>query len=211
MIERTSLPLEKTAIVFEGQTRTYGEFRAASRKVANALVGLGIEPMERVAILSTNRLEFLEIEMGISAARAIMVPLNWRLRAGELANLMRRASARAIFVEDRFLPTILELRRSGELPELRTVIGLERGAADLSYDEVLSSSSVERATRVGHLHDPHEIIFTSGTTGQPKGVVWTDGTVMWNALEQVTDFQLGPQHSCYSIIDLYYMGGRHDL
>jgi fatty-acyl-CoA synthase len=211
LVERAGLDLEKTALVFGGRSRTYGEFRSAARKVANALIGLGIEPMERVALLSTNRLEFMEIEVGISGARGIMVPLDWRLRSRELADLLRRSAARAIFVEDRFLGTVLELRRSGALTELRTVIGLERGACDLSYEEILGSSPEDPPSRAGEMADPHEIIFTSGTTGQPKGVVWTDGTVLWNSLQQVTDFQLGPQHSSYAIIDQYSIGGRHDF
>jgi fatty-acyl-CoA synthase len=211
LVERDGLDLDKVAIVFEDTSRTYRELRDASRRVANALIGLGIEEMDRVAVLSSNRLEFLEIEIGISAARGIMVPLNWRLRAGELANLLRRSAARAILVEDRFLPTILELRRSGEVPDLRTVISLDGGAADLSYEEMFSSSTADRPDREGDMSDPHEIIFTSGTTGQPKGVVWTDGTVLWNSLQQVVDYQLGPQHSTYAIIDLYYIGGRHDF
>src|SRR4051794_4148974 len=211
LVERDGLELDKVAIVFEDTSRTYRELRDASRRVANALIGLGIEQMDRVAVLSSNRLEFLEIEIGISAARGIMVPLNWRLRAGELANLLRRSAAKAILVEDRFLPTILELRRSGEVPDLRTVISLDGGAADLSYEEMFSSSTADRPDREGDMSDPHEIIFTSGTTGQPKGVVWTDGTVLWNSLQQVVDYQLGPQHSTYAIIDLYYIGGRHDF
>jgi fatty-acyl-CoA synthase len=211
LIEREGLDLDKRAVVFEDRSRTYRELRAAGRRIANALVGLGIEEMDRVALLSANRLEFMEIEVGISAARAIMVPLNWRLRSGELANLLRRSAAKAILVEDRFLGTILELRRNGEVPDLRTVITLDAGAADLSYDEMFSSSSVDLPSRTGHMDDPHEIIFTSGTTGDPKGVVWTDGTVIWNSLQQVADFQLGPQHSTYAIIDLYYIGGRHDF
>ncbi|HET9103537.1 MAG TPA: AMP-binding protein [Solirubrobacteraceae bacterium] len=211
LIERAGLDVNKRAIVFEDASRTYGELRTYSRRVANALIGLGIERGDRVALLSTNRLEFMEIELGISAARGIMVPLNWRLRAGELANLLRRSGARAIFVEDRFLPNILELRRSGELPDLRTVIGLERGSADLSYEEILHSGADDPPARTGEMAEPHEIIFTSGTTGQPKGVVWSDGTVLWNSLQQVVDYQLGPEHSSYAVIDLYYIGGRHDF
>lgn len=211
LIERGGLDLDKRAVVFEDTARTYGELRTYSRRVANALIGLGIERGDRVALLTTNRLEFMEIELGISAARGIMVPLNWRLRAGELANLLRRSGARAIFVEDRFLPTILELRRSGELPALRTVIGLERGSADLSYEEILHSGADDPPSRTGQMAEPHEIIFTSGTTGQPKGVVWSDGTVLWNSLQQVIDFQLGPEHASYAVIDLYYIGGRHDF
>jgi fatty-acyl-CoA synthase len=211
LIERDGLELDKPAVVFEDRSRTFGELREASRRVANALVGLGIEEMDRVAVLSANRLEFIELEVGIAAARAIMVPLNWRLRGNELANLLRRSATRAIFVEERFLGTILELRRSGEVPDLRTVITLEGAGGDLSFEELCGSSSAERPARQGRLEDPHEIIFTSGTTGKPKGVVWTNGTLMWNSLQQLSDYQLGPQHSTYAIIDLYYIGGRHDF
>lgn len=211
LIERPGLDLDKPAIVFEDDSRTYGELRAVSRRVANGLIGLGIEEFDRVALLSSNRLEYIEIELGIAAARAIMVPLNWRLRSGELANLLRRSGARAIIVEDRFAPTILELRRSGEVPDLRTVIALDGGAGDLDYKEVWVSSSADPPPREGRLEDAHEIIFTSGTTGQPKGVVWTNGTVLWNALQQVVDFGIEPEHSTYAVIDLYYIGGRHDL
>jgi fatty-acyl-CoA synthase len=211
LIERDGLDLDKPAIVFEDRSRTYGELREASRRVANALVGLGIEELDRVAVLSSNRLEFLEIEVGIAAARAIMVPLNWRLRDGELANLLRRSQARAIFVEDRFLPAIVELRRSGQVPDLRTVVALDGGPGDLSYEELTGTAAAVLPARAGALDDPHEIIFTSGTTGQPKGVVWSNGTVMWNSLQQVADFGLGPQNSTYAIIDLYYIGGRHDF
>lgn len=211
LFERDGLDLHRVAVAFEDRSRTYGELRDASRRVANALIGIGIEELDRVAVLASNCLEFFEIEVGIAAARAIMVPLNWRLRDQELANLLRRSQARAIFVEDRFVGTILELRRSGELPDLRTVIAIDGSAGDLSLDEVTSSASSERPPRVGRMDDPHEIIFTSGTTGQPKGVVWTNGTVLWNSLQQIVDFGLRPQDSTYAIIDLYYIGGRHDF
>jgi fatty-acyl-CoA synthase len=211
LIERAGLDLGKPAVVFEGAQRTYGELREASRKVANALIGLGIEPLERVALLSANRLEFIEIEFGISAARGVMVALNWRLRAREVADLLNRSAARAIFVEDRFLGTILELRRAGAVPALRTIIGLERDSCDLTYEEILASSSPERPARAGRMDEPHEIMFTSGTTGEPKGVIWTDGAVLWNSLQQLSDFQLGPQHSSYTTVDQYDLGGRYDF
>src|SRR5581483_240691 len=77
LVERAGLDLDKPAVVFEETSRTYGELRQFSRRVANGLIGLGIEELDRVALLSSNRLEYLEIEVGIAAARAIMVPLNW--------------------------------------------------------------------------------------------------------------------------------------
>lgn len=210
-VERGGVELDKPALVVEDETLTYRQLRDQVRRTANGLIGLGIEPMDRVAVLSSNRIEFLGIEIGIAAARAIMVPLNWRLRRAELANLLRRSGARAIFVEDRFVDTVVDLRRAGEVPDLRTVIVIGDGAGDLSYEELRRSASGEVPAIQGRLGDPHEIIFTSGTTGDPKGVVWTNGTVMFNALQQIVDYQLGPQHKCYAVIDLYYIGGRHDF
>ena len=182
LFERGGLELDKPAIVVEDQVRTYRDLGDQARRIANALIGLGIEPMDCVAVLTSNRLEFMEIEVGISSARAIMSPLNWRLRRDELANLLRRSGARAIFVEDRFVSIVADLRRAGEVPELRTIIVLGNGAGDLSFDELCRSASSERPPVDGLLDDPHEIIFTSGTTGNPKGVVWSNGTVMFNAL-----------------------------
>jgi acyl-CoA synthetase (AMP-forming)/AMP-acid ligase II len=211
LFERGGLEFDKPAIVFEGQQRTYGALRDRARRVANGLQGLGIEAMERVALLSSNRLEYLEIEVGISAARAIMVPLNWRLRPAELANLLRRSEARAIFVEEQFLSTVAELRRTGETPDLRTIITIDGGAGDLDYEELCRSSPATLPEPQGTLDEPHEIIFTSGTTGQPKGVVWSNGGLIWNSIQQVMDYRLGPDSSNYVVIDLYYIGGRHDF
>lgn len=211
LAERGGLDFDRPAIVFGDQIRTYGELRDRARRVGDGLIGIGIEPGDRVAVLSANRLEYFEIELGISRARGIMVPLNWRLRAGELATLLRRAGAATILVEDRFLATVNELRRTGEVPDLRTVVSLGRKSGDLGYEELCRSSGDEVATPEARMDDAHEIIFTSGTTGDPKGVVWSDGTVLWNSIQQVMDFRLGPRHSNYAIIDLYYIGGRHDF
>jgi fatty-acyl-CoA synthase len=211
LLERADLDLSKTAIVFKGRTRTYRELRIASRKVANALVGLGIEPLDRIALLTRNRLEFTEIESGISAARGIMVALDWRLRAQELADLLNRSAARAIFVDGRSIGTILELRRSGAVPALRTVIGLDGGTSDLSYEEVLASTSDQRPSRPGTPDEAHEIMFTSAASAVSRGVVWSDANVIWNAVQQVIDFKLGPEHSTHMTLDQYDFGGRHNF
>jgi fatty-acyl-CoA synthase len=210
LLERPSLELDKPALVFEGETRTYGELRDRARRVAHGLVDQGFEELDRVALLSANRLEFIEIEAGIAGARGIMVALNWRLRGRELANLLRHCQAKVAFVEDRFLETVEELRRAGETPDMRTVIGIPSGG-DLSYEKLCASARAEAPPRQGRLEDPHEIIYTSGTTGAPKGVVWTNGSLIWSSLQQVMDFRIEPESSTYAVIDLYYMGGRHDF
>jgi len=217
LVERGGLDPDKPAIVFEDSQRTYGELRDRSRRIAHALVGRGIEPMDRVAVLTRNCLEFIEIEVGIAGARAIMVPLNWRLAREELRNLLKRSEARAIVVEAEYGPVIAELREAGEIPGLELVIALfdgdgdGDGDGDIGYEELCASGSAEPAPREGRMEDPHEIIYTSGTTGEPKGAVWSNGTVLWNSIQQVIDYGLGPTDSTYAAIDLYYIGGRHDF
>jgi fatty-acyl-CoA synthase len=212
LLERGGLDPSRTAIVFEGEQRTYGELRERARRVANGLIDRGIEPMDRVALLARNCLEYIEIEVGIAAARAIMVPLSWRLRPPELRNLLRRSEARAIIVEDRFAATIEALKADGELPDLELIVALgEQGDAEIGYEELCASSSAARPSREGQLEDPHEIIYTSGTTGEPKGAVWTNGTLIWNSIQQVMDYRLGPGDATFIAIDLHYIGGRHDF
>jgi fatty-acyl-CoA synthase len=210
ILEHSGLDGTRPAIVFEGAQRTYSELRERSRRVANALIGLGVEPMDRVAIVSTNRLEYIEIEAGIALARAIMVALNWRLAEGEFANLIRRSRASVLLVEDRFLELFQRLRAAGEIPDVRTIVLLGRGSADWDYEEWIAQTSVERPSgREGSFEDPHEIIYTSGTTGDPKGVVWTNGMMLFNTLQYVIEFRLGAENSHYTLVDQYYIGGRH--
>ena len=201
LFERGGLDLDKPALVFEGEERTYGEVRDRARRVANGLDrASGSSRWTGSPCWRRNRLEFIEIEAGIAAARAIMVPLNWRLRASELANLLRRSRARAIFVEERVpRTTVLELRRSGEVPDLRTVIALDGGAADLGYERAVLSSSPERpTTSAAGSTTRTRSSSPRGPRANPKGVVWTNGTVLWNSLQQVMDFQLGP-----ALVDLH--------
>jgi fatty-acyl-CoA synthase len=210
ILERDGIDLERPALVLDGAQRTYGELRERSRRVANGLIDLGVEPMDRVAVATTNRLEYMELEAGIALARAIMVGLNWRLAPMEFANLLRRSEASVLFVEDRFIPVFLELRDRGEIPDVRAIVALSGSGADLDYETMSAAASAERPSgRDGTMEDPHEIIFTSGTTGDPKGVVWTNGMLIFNAMQYVMEFGLRPHHSHYTLVDQYYIGGRH--
>jgi fatty-acyl-CoA synthase len=212
LFERGGLETDKPALVIQESTRTYGEMRNHMRRVARGLHDLGIRPGERVAVLSTNRLEYLEIECGIAAACAIMVPISWRLKPMEIAAILRRSGARAIFVEDKTVDAVFGIRSRGEVPNLEMIIGLDGGQrVELSYATLLGPDSAAACPAEPHFDDPHEIIFTSGTTGQPKGVVWTNGGLLFNSIQQIIDYRIGPESSTYAMIDLHYIGGRHDF
>jgi len=213
VIERGAADGERAAIVCAGAVRTWREMREQSRRIGNALVGLGIEAADRVALLAKNRLEYLEIETGIAAACAIMVPVNWRLRSGEIASILSRSGAVAIVVDADAAPTVRALRREGRLPLIRTVVLLDGEAGDdeIDYRALVDGASSTAVARTPRFDDPHEILYTSGTTGDPKGAVWTNGGLFFNAIQQVIDFRMGPESSTFAMIDLFYVGGRHDL
>lgn len=210
-LEREGLDLSKPAVVCAGRVRTYRELRDASRRVAAGLVGLGVEVSDRVAVLSGNRLELLEIELGIAGAGAIMVALDRRLRRDELRERLLRTGARAILLEDRFLGAVLELRSAGALSELRTVVTLEAGPADLSYEELFASARAELPLASRPPESPRKIRFFPRDRSPCRAVVWTEGAVARNARRQALDHGLGREHSTYAAIDLSGIGGRHDL
>lgn len=213
LAERTGTDPAHPAVVCEDVTRTYGELRDRYRRVANALVAHGITRMDRVGITTTNRVEYFEVELGISGAAAIMVALSWRLAPAERIGLLARSGTRAVFAEDRFVPELAAARAAGALPALELIVsfGAENGM-DVEYDALCAASSGDRPTvEPPGFADPHEIIYTSGTTGDPKGVVWAHGTVMWNSIQQVMDYNLRPDHANYVALDLNYIGGRHDF
>lgn len=212
-VERSGVEPDKPAIVCGDTQRTFAELADRYRRVANALIASGINRMDRVGLTTRNRAEYFEVELGISGAAAIMVALSWRLSAAERVNLLARSGARAVFAEDDFVPEIADARASGRLPDLRLIVSFgATPGADLSYEQLSTRSSAERPdVEPALLHEPHEIIYTSGTTGKPKGAVWAHGTVMWNSIQQVMDFNLRPDHSTYSMLDLNYIGGRHDF
>ena len=213
MIDRPGIESHQVAVVCEEKVRTYGDLRDRYRRVASALVDLGLESMARVGVTMTNRVEYFEVEMGITGANAIMVALSWRLSGTERIFLLARSRAQAVIAEDRFVEPIAEARRRGELPDLRWIIALgEVAGADFDYEELCAQGSGQvLETPQPSLNDPHEIIYTSGTTGQAKGVLWANGTVIWNSLQQIIDFGIRPWHGNYVTLDLNYIGGRHDF
>lgn len=213
LIEREGLDLAKPALVRDGATKTYGELREATRRVANALLAAGLGPDDRVAISARNCLEYFEVEFGVAAAATIFVPMSWRLATDERVRLLQRSKARVLIADADFAEPLVAARTNGDLPDLELIVALDDGGAgDINYSTWLVGTTAERPEVQGPPMDAaHEIIYTSGTTGDPKGVIWTHGSVLWNATQQVIDFDIRPGDSTYVALDLNYIGGRHDF
>ncbi|MEU6374423.1 FadD3 family acyl-CoA ligase [Streptomyces sp. NPDC046909] len=206
--------------VVEGRTRvSYAELGARVERAAAACLANGVEPGDRVAIWAPNSLDWIVAALGAVSAGAVLVPLNTRFKGTEAADVLRRSGARLLFVTGTFLGTsyVASLRRAvGEgLPALggsleQVVVLSDDAPAEyrtwkdfLASGEGVGAAQVrERAAGVDGSH-PSDIVFTSGTTGRPKGAVITHAQTL-RAYEIWSDLAGLRQGDRYLIVNPFF-------
>ncbi len=184
----------------------YPELDRRTRNVARALVAMGLAPGDRVAILARSRPEWGIADLGILRAGLVTVPIYPTLPADQVGFLLRDSGARAIFVEDRAQLGKLEGIRPG-LPDLARVIGLDdgeypEGTLDLAGFEAGANgdpgtdSELERRRAALGAEDLASIVYTSGTTGEPKGVMLSHRNFSHNvaAADALVEMTPGDHH-----------------
>lgn len=189
-LDRTAFAFrDKTAVVYGDQRYTYGEFATRVNRLASALRGAGLEEGDRVAVLCPNIPPMLESHFVVPLAGGVIVAINIRLAADDVAWILEHSGARFLLVDTEFSPLIVPVRE--RLPELKQIVNVvdTRPAPTLpgpTYEEFLSTGQPDPlAWRLGSENDLIAINYTSGTTGRPKGVMYTHRGVFLNALGEV--------------------------
>ncbi|MEZ4468311.1 MAG: AMP-binding protein [bacterium] len=180
-----------------GASRTYAELDARGWALARVLVGQGVKPGDRVALLARNSLETFEILVACLRTGAVFTPLNWRLAVAELADIVADCTPRLV------LHDAVEAERAASLgPPTLSATGLE---------DALTRAS---ATPGGPAHDPEALamlLYTSGTTGRPKGVMVPHRQVFWNAINTVYACDLQAEDRVLAFLPLFHTGGINCL
>jgi acyl-CoA synthetase (AMP-forming)/AMP-acid ligase II len=188
MVVRTAAASRPSSIaVIDGDvTFSYRELSEAMGACAAAWLRLGLRSADAVAILAPNCLEWIIAALGIQAAGATLVPVNTRLKGGEVQYILNRTRARYVVTTRSFLGVdYTEMLKSIDLPRVERTIVLPSADGRTEWDEFLDHAPADVTRAFDALERlspdvPSDIIFTSGTTGVPKGAVTTHAQNVWN-------------------------------
>jgi fatty-acyl-CoA synthase len=161
---------DKVAVIHGDRRYTYGEFGERVNRLASRLRALGLQKHDRVAFLCPNTPALLEAHFAVPAAGGILVAVNTRLNAQEITYILKHSGAKFLFV-DAELQSLVEAHL---LEDIQIVRIDDTAAPDDPYEMFLASGSPEPVP--SWLEDEEEMIaidYTSGTTGNPKGVMYT--------------------------------------
>lgn len=181
---------EKTALInFGGARFTWREFNIRVNKLANSLIKLGISKGDKVAYLFYNGSRFSETHYAVAKVGAVGVPLNFRLTGRELSYQIENADTICIVYGNEFIETINSIK--GNLSKVKLfVCDGEGGESVLNYEDLISGADPEEPDVKVSLDDENLILYTSGTTGVPKGAVLTHKNSLFNGYTMIMDYQL---------------------
>jgi fatty-acyl-CoA synthase len=181
---------ERVGASDEARSLTFQNWNSRACRLANGLLSLGLQRGDRVGVLAYNCVEWLEIYAAGAKAGLILVPINFRLAAPEVGYILRDCGAGALILQDKFLPVAEELRTRIEMRADRYVhFGGPRPRGCLDYENLIQRSSDAEPDVLVQPADTWALMYTSGTTGHPKGVIRSHLASALHSL--VTDVEFG--------------------
>lgn len=201
---RSLIGPDRPAITFEGHTLSYGEFADRIDRLAAELVAGGAGAGHRVGYLGPNHPAFLTTLFACARAGATFVPLNFRLTGPELAYIVNDAGIHTLIADATLAPAVDAIRSDlgvSRFIALSTTSGWEE------LDELLTTR--DPIAEPAH-PDPAEvavIMYTSGTTGVPKGAMLTHGNLFWNNVNALLTFDVTSTDTTYVAAPLFHIGG----
>ncbi len=194
-----------TAIISAEQTLRYEELADRIARLSNVLADRGVAAGDRVVYLGNNHPDFLTTFFACGAIGAIFVPLNTRLAPRELEYMIEDSGATFLITHQ----SLRELARAAAWSSAITGRLVVDGPAELpaveSFDEALAAASADLRVAPATFDDPAMILYTSGTTGRPKGAVLTHGNLTWNSINALVDYDVTSEDVSLLIAPLFHV------
>ncbi|MFJ9039574.1 o-succinylbenzoate--CoA ligase [Streptomyces sp. NPDC102406] len=207
----------RTALIHNGTTTTYAALHERTTRLAHALRARGVRRGDRIAYLGANHPSYLEVLFAAGILGAVFVPLNTRLTGPEIAYQLTDSGAQTLFHAPTHTDLLPTLRRHTDVHlyvQVGTQVLTQEGTqVSTSYDELLSTVPPgagpldERVTG----DDTCIIMYTSGTTGRPKGAMLTHANITWNALNVLVDIDLAADERALVSAPLFHTAGLNML
>lgn len=194
---------DHTAIIEGEKSLDYAELAERIDRLAHALGGLGVEKGARVAYLGNNHSAFLETLFACGTIGAIFVPLNTRLTPREL-NFALNDSGSLVLINAASLADLADAAAIQSTVEHRLVVGDVAGT-DSGYERALAAAGAGHRDIAVDSCDPAIILYTSGTTGKPKGAVLTHGNMIWNSINVIVDYDVTSTARALMIAPLFHV------
>ncbi|MCB8923799.1 MAG: long-chain fatty acid--CoA ligase [Ardenticatenaceae bacterium] len=211
LTKRARLTPDREALLFAetGERFSYAELNERANRAANFLRDqCGIQGGDRVSILAHNGVHYIDLFYGVAKIGAILAPLNWRLVAAELAYIVNDCDPKVLICGPDFVDTLAELRPQINVGKFISLEGAEIEGA-LSYEDGVAEASGAEPERPSTLsgETPHCILYTSGTTGRPKGAIIPQRQVLWNILNTCASWGLTERDVSPVFTPLFHAGG----
>lgn len=185
LAKRAELSPDLEAIVDAGASErrfTYTQLNERCNRIANALLDKGVKKGDRVAVVLMNCPEYVETFFAVAKIGAVVVPINWRLVPDELAFILKDSGATVLIYGEDFAEQIGNLHQRGSMETVVNhwiCLGEKRDEFALDYNEITQNASSEEPEPSPGEDEVLYIMYTSGTTGLPKGAVHTHNSAFW--------------------------------
>jgi acyl-CoA synthetase (AMP-forming)/AMP-acid ligase II len=158
---------------------TFRRWNDRSCKLANALIGLGLRKGDRIAVLAYNCLEWMEIYAAVAKAGLVVVPINFRLIGSEARYIVENSEAKAIIIQDDLFDRIETIRSEHLISGGKYIhFGGRTPPGYHSYEDLITAGVRSEPSIETGPNDPFALLYTSGTTGKPKGAIRTSGSLV---------------------------------
>jgi fatty-acyl-CoA synthase len=210
LTKRAKLTPDREALydLTSGVRYTYAHLNQRANRTANFLGGkYGVQKGDRVSILAHNSIAYVDLLFGLGKIGGILAPLNWRLTSRELTYIVNDCQPKMLIVGPEFVSVLEEMRGSVKVEHIISLEGANVPNAE-SYEELLNQAVGSEPMRpLIEADDAYCILYTSGTTGRPKGAVLPHRQILWNAINTVVSWGLSEKDVSPILTPLFHSGG----